>query len=74
MLISQARHWIYVTFASYHNDYLDYLDNAEGKGKITPNSFLKMQTYGPWRVGVASELKRFATLIVAVTLLAQHVA
>lgn len=74
VLISQDRHCIYVTFASCHDDYLNYLNKGDGKGKITPRSFLKMQTYGPWKVNIAEHMKNFAILILAFTLVAHRVA
>lgn len=65
VLISQDCDKIWVTFASCHPDYIEYIKR---KGKITGNTFLKMQTFGPFDVNNAEHMESLAVLITAIPL------
>ncbi|KAJ9218094.1 hypothetical protein DTO166G4_485 [Paecilomyces variotii] len=68
VIISQDYNELYITFASYHQDYLDYLKKENAK--VTENTYLSLQTYGPFVTEYRDDMERFATLIVAMTLAA----
>lgn len=68
-MLSQDRHLIYVTLASYSQDYLDYLNQ-----NTMQNALLNMQTYGPFNTSKAKDMKLFGTFVVALILLAQPLA
>ncbi|KAN0069294.1 hypothetical protein V8E54_012309 [Elaphomyces granulatus] len=69
IMLSQDRHLIYVTLASYSQDYLDYLNQ-----NTMQNALLNMQTYGPFNTSKAKDMKLFGTFVVALILLAQPLA
>jgi hypothetical protein len=73
-MFSQDRHEVYVTFASWHKDYVDYLSKDENKGRITPNSHLTMKTFGPFNTKEARHMKDLAIFVVAFTLVAREAA
>lgn len=65
VLISQDCDQIWVTFASCHSDYIEYIKR---EGKITGNTVLRMQTLGPFNVRIAEHMRSLAILITAITL------
>ncbi|KAJ9205431.1 hypothetical protein DTO164E3_1409 [Paecilomyces variotii] len=46
VIISQDHNQLYITFASFHKDYLNYLKNEDAA--ITDNTYLCLQSYGPF--------------------------
>ncbi|GLA61845.1 hypothetical protein ABZX51_002245 [Aspergillus tubingensis] len=68
-LLSGDRHQIFVTFASCSPDYQAYL-NPE-IGHATPNTHMKMQTYGPYNTLVNRHMEDFAVVVVSLMLLAE---
>jgi hypothetical protein len=67
LLVSQDRHEIYLTFASCDATYINYLKDK----KAQPGGYLTMKTYGPWVIDDARSMKHFATIVVAITMLAR---
>ena len=64
LMVSQDRHEIYLTFASYKEAYLNYL-----KGKdVGDPGFLTMQEYGPWHTKNYKHMRQLAKIIVAFAL------
>jgi hypothetical protein len=71
LVVSQDRDEIFLTFASFHADYLRYLTDRDGP--TTDNSFLVMQSYGPFKTYNAGNMRLFAQIIVAITLCSKNV-
>ncbi|RWQ93454.1 hypothetical protein C8Q69DRAFT_324315 [Paecilomyces variotii] len=68
VIISQDHNKLYITFSSYHDDYLCYLkdENAD----ITKDTYLCLQTYGPFLTFSKKHMTDFAVLVVGMTLAA----
>jgi hypothetical protein len=58
--VSQTCTQVWLTFASFDQDYVKYLKDQKAK-----KSFLRMQRYGPYNVGNASEVQELSQIIVA---------
>ena len=58
--MSQTCTEVWLTFASFNQDYVKYLRNQKAK-----QSFLRMQRYGPYRITDADEMERLSRIIVA---------
>jgi hypothetical protein len=59
---------VYLTFASYPAEYRRYLNKDDGA--MSPNAYMRMQTYGPWKINNRDHMAELSQLIVAVTWLA----
>ncbi|KAL1845485.1 hypothetical protein Plec18170_009742 [Paecilomyces lecythidis] len=69
LIISQDREKIFVSFASYDDRYIEYLQTATVQD---PESrYASIQTYGPFNVNVKEDMLSFATLVVTITLAAK---
>ncbi|KAL4860657.1 hypothetical protein BDV12DRAFT_181258 [Aspergillus spectabilis] len=66
LLLSQNRHEIFLIFAEYDSEYLDYVTNSDRTTKC--NSFLRMNEFGPWDILDAAHVQAIASIILAVTL------
>lgn len=66
--VSQDRHFIYVTVATYSQKYLKYLVN--GKSSKRP-SFLTMDQYGPWDTTDVRHMRQLGPILLAITLRAE---
>ncbi|KAJ5365423.1 hypothetical protein N7517_008309 [Penicillium concentricum] len=75
LIVSQDNHEIFLTIASYDNQYLTYLktgDTSEPSGTGGSGNhpfkppFLKLQTYGPWSIIHPSHMHSLATIILCV--------
>ncbi|OQD67330.1 hypothetical protein PENDEC_c039G03703 [Penicillium decumbens] len=60
MLISQDRHEIFISIASYSATYMEYLKGTQGEH----GDFLTVYEYGPWDIRSSSNMEHFANLIV----------
>ncbi|GAD99543.1 hypothetical protein ANI_1_812114 [Paecilomyces variotii No. 5] len=69
VIISQDHNELYVTFASFHEGYLRYLKDQDAP--ITENTYLKLQSYGPFCTYRKDRMKSFASLVIAMTLAAK---
>jgi hypothetical protein len=58
--VSQTDTEVWLTFASFDQDYVKYLRNQKAK-----QSFLRMQRYGPYRISSARNMERLSQIIVA---------
>jgi len=67
LLISQDRNQIYLSFASFTADYVDYICDEQG---ISPNpvSLLRMNEYGPFDVGSQSNMSQLGELVLGYAL------
>ncbi|KAI0970014.1 hypothetical protein F4678DRAFT_480727 [Xylaria arbuscula] len=64
LLVSQDRHNIYLTFAVYNADYVDYIcDRA-----IRDNAFLTMKEYGPFDISQRKAMEMLGELVLAYAL------
>ncbi|KKK23515.1 hypothetical protein AOCH_004090 [Aspergillus ochraceoroseus] len=64
--VSQDRHQIFITFAEYDCNYIQYLDNT-----LPPNSprpFLKMHEFGPWNTMIRSDMEIIGSILLAISL------
>jgi hypothetical protein len=59
-LVSQTYTEVWLTFASFDQDYVKYLRNQRAK-----QSFLRMQRYDPYRITNAGEMEMLSQIIVA---------
>ncbi|CAI7592329.1 unnamed protein product [Penicillium glandicola] len=67
--ISQDRHYIYVTVATYDHIYLEYLLD----GKTSQNQhFLTMDQYGPWDTTNEGQMRQLGPILLAITLRAER--
>ncbi|PYI31145.1 hypothetical protein BP00DRAFT_425792 [Aspergillus indologenus CBS 114.80] len=64
--VSQNRHEVFLIFAEYDQDYLDYLDNKPTPG--TGVHFLTMHEYGPWDITSSSQMSELGTILLAIAL------
>ncbi|KAJ5577955.1 uncharacterized protein N7459_006919 [Penicillium hispanicum] len=69
ILISQDRHFIFITVAEYDADYLAYLKNE--KPSTDTLSFLTMHQFGPWDTQRASHMRELGPILLAITLRAE---
>lgn len=61
-MVSQDRHQIWLTFAEYDQNYVEYLRD----GKMTDKpSFLTMHEYGPWEVGKKQQVNEIGRIMLA---------
>ncbi|KAK5637612.1 hypothetical protein RRF57_013327 [Xylaria bambusicola] len=67
LLISQDRHQIYLNFAVFDADYVDYICDKQGIN-YDKNSFLWMSEYGPFDVGNQSDMSMLGELVLGYTL------
>ncbi|KAI1295919.1 hypothetical protein F5Y03DRAFT_399085 [Xylaria venustula] len=67
LLISQDRHRIYLNFASFDTNYVDYICDKQG---IDHNavSFLTMHEYGPFDVGDETDMSMLGELVLGYAL------
>ncbi|CAG8359254.1 unnamed protein product [Penicillium salamii] len=66
IIVSQANSEIYITMANYDQDYLDYLQGqSDPRRNDSPESFLRMTEYGPWRIDNRSNMHHLAQAIMA---------
>lgn len=70
LIVSQDRHQIFVTFASCPQAYFSYIDRENREA--TNDAFLTMQRFGPWRIDNHQDMRHFAQLIVAITLVCKQ--
>lgn len=70
MLVSQDRHEIYLTFANYNPQYVEYLQH----NNTTPQAFLVMESYGPWLIDDYDDMRSLGQVTVALALLASEAA
>ncbi|PWY81524.1 hypothetical protein BO94DRAFT_144889 [Aspergillus sclerotioniger CBS 115572] len=66
LLFSENRHEIYLIIAEYSANYVDQLTNPNHASKS--KSFLTMNEYGPWDIGVRDDVEDIASVMLAVTL------
>ncbi|KAL4931267.1 uncharacterized protein BDV17DRAFT_288815 [Aspergillus undulatus] len=66
LMISQSWDAIYLIFAEYDADYVDYMTNA--KRTVPCESFLTMNEYGPWSLSVPKDIETIMSIIIAGTL------
>ncbi|GAD92741.1 conserved hypothetical protein [Paecilomyces variotii No. 5] len=66
--ISQNRQFVYIIFAEYDDNYIEYLKD----GTVTDGSFLTMHEFGPWDVFDPRHMKEFGTIVLALTLRTHH--
>ena len=65
MLISQDRHEIYLTFATFDDEYARYVrGNAEAK----VDTFLQMHQFGPFVISNPDHMRCLAYYVLAITL------
>ncbi|KAI0410438.1 hypothetical protein F5X98DRAFT_381798 [Xylaria grammica] len=67
LLISQDRHCIYLNFAVFDANYVDYICDKQGID-LDAVSFLKMTEYGPFDVGDPSDMSKLGELVLGYTL------
>jgi len=58
--VSQTGPEVWLTFATFDQNYVKYL-----KGERAPQSFLRLQRYGEYRVDNAVEMAQLSQIIVA---------
>jgi hypothetical protein len=63
LLVSQDRHEIFITFATFDAKYVDYIRHR-GAGE----SFLEMQTYGPFDIGDKGPMRLLGEIMLAFAL------
>ncbi|KAI3340079.1 hypothetical protein F4824DRAFT_454009 [Ustulina deusta] len=61
LLISQDRHEIFLTFAVFNTDYVDYIRHKTND--VHAVSFLEMNEYGPYDVGAKEDMRRLGELV-----------
>lgn len=62
LLVSQDRHEIYLTVASYDQAYIDYVT---GKDKTPGKSILHMLQVGPYTLNHAGQMQRLSRILLA---------
>ncbi|KAI0429810.1 hypothetical protein F5Y09DRAFT_309437 [Xylaria sp. FL1042] len=67
LLISQDRHQIYLNFASFNADYVDYICDKQGID-LDAVSLLQMNEYGPFDVGIQSDMSQLGELVLGYAL------
>ncbi|ATY60116.1 hypothetical protein A9K55_006347 [Cordyceps militaris] len=72
LLLSQDQREIFVTIATYTQEYIHYIMNsidqpAYQEALLGPECFLSMQPYGPFRVDKLSDMQKLAPLLVALS-------
>ncbi|KAI0965853.1 hypothetical protein F4678DRAFT_313077 [Xylaria arbuscula] len=67
LLISQDRHWIYLNFAAFDANYVDYIRDKQGID-LNAVSFLEMHEYGPFDVGNQLDMSRLGELVLGYAL------
>ncbi|KAH7325713.1 hypothetical protein B0I35DRAFT_474458 [Stachybotrys elegans] len=63
LMVSQDRHEVYLTVASFDDDYISYI-----RGHKMTNSFLKMQEYGPFDVCNKDHMRYLGRILLAVSI------
>lgn len=66
LLVSQNRHEVYLTFATYDEAYLRYLNGPSHPND--PTSFLEMHEYGPWDTYNSSHMNKLGRILLAYTM------
>jgi hypothetical protein len=61
MLVSQKYDEIYVAFAQYDNDWLEYLNS----NTVTPGNFMHIYQFGPYRIDNAKQMAEVAPILLA---------
>ncbi|GLA22769.1 hypothetical protein AnigIFM63326_005243 [Aspergillus niger] len=64
--ISQDRHQIFITFADYDSNYIQYLNNTLPPG--SPRPFLRMHEIGPWNTTVKGDMEEVGSILLAIAL------
>ncbi|KAL2863362.1 uncharacterized protein BJX67DRAFT_384681 [Aspergillus lucknowensis] len=67
LLISQNRDEVFLIFAEYDAQYVDYVTNPDRKTKY--KLFLTMNEFGLWRITSSRDVEEIESIILAVTLL-----
>lgn len=67
-MVSQNADEVYLTFGKEDPGYHKYLDS--GKVARGQDPFLRMQSYGPWRIRNPAHMRQLGIAILAITLLA----
>ncbi|KAJ5819122.1 hypothetical protein N7474_004713 [Penicillium riverlandense] len=60
LIISQDRNEIYITEASYKDEYVQHLKDKDAE----PAGFLTMQEYGPWNIDDHKHMRHLAKIVV----------
>ncbi|KAB8213050.1 hypothetical protein BDV33DRAFT_197125 [Aspergillus novoparasiticus] len=66
MMLCCDRHEVYLVFADYNADYIDYITNATRESSC--QSFLVMNEFGPWNITVPVDIEKIASVLLAVML------
>ncbi|PYH99198.1 hypothetical protein BO71DRAFT_446675 [Aspergillus ellipticus CBS 707.79] len=64
--VSQDRHQMFITFAEYDGNYIQYLNNT-----LPPNSprpFLRMHEFGPWNTMNRNDMESIGSILLAIAL------
>ncbi len=64
-LISQNRREIWVTIASYDNDYVDYISGNDPSASKNP--FMTMKRYGPFPIEDGDHVKALCHMLLALS-------
>ncbi len=67
VLVSQDRHEVYVTCATYTSDYVRYLRNQLSRPP-NANLFMTMNEFGPFVIRRPSNLRDLGAVLLALTL------
>ncbi|KAE8310175.1 hypothetical protein BDV41DRAFT_590583 [Aspergillus transmontanensis] len=66
LMVSEDGPQIFLTFAKMDDGYRDYLVNKHSSANC--GSFMRMTTYGPWKVVRASHMKQLGIIVVCIML------
>ncbi|KAL2817284.1 hypothetical protein BDW59DRAFT_175528 [Aspergillus cavernicola] len=66
--VSQDRHEIFLIFAKYGNEYLEYLNGTGNPPSDDPESFLTMHEVGPYNTKDRADMEDLAPIIMALVL------
>lgn len=65
-MVSQNGMEIFLTFGKMDDGYRDYLVKKDSAANC--RSFIRMQTYGPWNVLLASHMKQLGIIVTSIML------
>ena len=65
MLVSQDRREVYLTFATFDDEYVRYVT---GKAEAKVNTFLRMHQFGPIAISNPQHMRYLAYYVLAITL------
>jgi hypothetical protein len=65
VFISQDKHEVYLTFATFDDEYVEYVS---GNAEVKDDTFLRMNQFGPFVTSNPDHMRCLAYYILAITL------